>query len=68
MGEITSVNHQKRDKINVIDVDQDTVVCPPNDGTQWNSHPRVFLDLSSQGEVFCPYCSAHYRLQKITTK
>jgi uncharacterized Zn-finger protein len=29
----------------------------------WNSHPKVFLDLSHQGHAKCPYCSTEYRLK-----
>ena len=38
--------------------------CPnPKAGTQlWNTHPRVFLDLS-HGEAKCPYCGTVYRLK-----
>ena len=28
----------------------------------WNTHPRVFLDLS-HGEAKCPYCGTVYRLK-----
>ncbi len=27
-------------------------------------HPKVYLDLSKDGEVFCPYCSRHFILKK----
>ena len=38
--------------------------CPnPKAGMQlWNTHPRVFLDLSN-GEAKCPYCGTVYRLK-----
>ena len=38
--------------------------CPtPTAGMQlWNTHPRVFLDLS-HGEAKCPYCGTVYRLK-----
>ena len=38
--------------------------CPnPKAGMQlWNTHPRVFLDLS-HGEAKCPYCGTVYRLK-----
>lgn len=38
--------------------------CPnPKAGMQlWNTHPRVFLDLS-HGEARCPYCGTVYRLK-----
>jgi len=41
------------------------VFCPnPKAGMQlWNSHPKVFLDLSHTGQAKCPYCSTEYRLK-----
>lgn len=38
--------------------------CPhPKAGMElWNSHPRVFLDLSHTGQAQCPYCGTVYRL------
>lgn len=30
----------------------------------WNSHPRVFLDVASNGEAKCPYCGTVYRLKE----
>jgi uncharacterized Zn-finger protein len=29
---------------------------PPHD------HPHVFLDMGDEGEIVCPYCSTHYKL------
>lgn len=42
--------------------------CPnPKAGMQlWNTHPRVFLDLS-HGEAKCPYCGTVYRLKASET-
>lgn len=39
--------------------------CPhPKAGMElWNSHPRVFLDVSKTGQAQCPYCGTVYRLQ-----
>lgn len=37
--------------------------CPMPDMVQWNSHPRVYLDIASKGEVLCPYCGTRYRLK-----
>jgi uncharacterized Zn-finger protein len=34
--------------------------CPQPDAPLWARHPRVFLDVTSSGDVVCPYCSAHY--------
>jgi uncharacterized Zn-finger protein len=36
--------------------------CPTDEMRQWDSHPRVFLDIEATGEVRCPYCSADYKL------
>lgn len=36
--------------------------CPTPDTTLWNSHPRVFLEIESHGEVLCPYCGTLYKL------
>lgn len=38
--------------------------CPhPKAGMElWNSHPRVFLDLSHTGQAQCPYCGTVYRI------
>lgn len=39
--------------------------CPnPKAGMAlWNTHPRVFLNLSHGGEAKCPYCGTVYRLK-----
>ena len=37
--------------------------CPRPDSSLWNMHPRVFLDIKSQGSVRCPYCGSLYRLK-----
>ncbi|MES2771223.1 MAG: zinc-finger domain-containing protein [Pseudomonadota bacterium] len=34
--------------------------CPLPDAPLWSRHPRVFLDIMQNGQVVCPYCSAHY--------
>ncbi len=37
--------------------------CPMPDMPTWNSHPRVYLAIESEGgESTCPYCGAHYVL------
>ena len=38
--------------------------CPMPDTTLWDAHPKVFLPIEREGEVTCPYCSAHYTLEK----
>jgi uncharacterized Zn-finger protein len=29
----------------------------------WSSHPKVYVDLSHNGEGKCPYCGTVYRLK-----
>ncbi|MSR00781.1 MAG: zinc-finger domain-containing protein [Gammaproteobacteria bacterium] len=36
--------------------------CPMPEMQLWNSHPRVFLSIQSEGEVKCPYCGTEYIL------
>ena len=38
--------------------------CPPRDSRVWDAHPRVYLPIEELGEVQCPYCGAHYFLEK----
>lgn len=37
--------------------------CPNPAMPIWSSHPRVFLDMASNGEAKCPYCGTVYRLK-----
>ncbi|MBE9610284.1 zinc-finger domain-containing protein [Chitinilyticum piscinae] len=37
--------------------------CPTPDQVKWNSHPRVFLDVTKIGEALCPYCGTRYKLR-----
>lgn len=38
--------------------------CPMPDMIEWNSHPRVFLEIEKEPdhEIICPYCSTKYKL------
>lgn len=36
--------------------------CPRRGEDAAGLHPRVYLPIEKYGEVFCPYCGAHYRL------
>ena len=36
--------------------------CPMPGMHLWNSHPKVFLPVESEGSVKCPYCGAEYTL------
>ncbi len=38
--------------------------CPMPDMAVWNSHPRVFIKLNSEGQGRCPYCSAEFSLKQ----
>jgi len=39
----------------IIGVDTDVVACSGGGGV--GGHPRVFLNLSAEGKIECPYCS-----------
>ena len=34
--------------------------CPRPDAPLWARHPRVFLDVTKQGEALCPYCGTKF--------
>ncbi len=36
--------------------------CPMPNTSQWDAHPKVYLDIETKGEVACPYCGAVYVL------
>ncbi len=36
--------------------------CPMPGMSLWNSHPKVFLPIESEGAAKCPYCGAQYTL------
>lgn len=37
--------------------------CPMPGMHLWNSHPRVYLPVETEGTSQCPYCGAHYTLK-----
>ena len=41
------------------------IFCPsPVAGMKlWNTHPRIFLDLATNGEARCAYCGTVYKLK-----
>ena len=43
-----------------VEVDRAKVAC--DGGTL--GHPRVFLDLSAEGHIDCPYCGRRFVLRK----
>ena len=45
----------------VIAVETTTVACDGGGGAL--GHPRVYLTLSKEGEIECPYCSRRYVLK-----
>jgi len=40
------------------------VYCPSPTANMalWNSHPKVYLDVSKTGQATCPYCATQYKL------
>ncbi len=36
--------------------------CPMPGMYLWNSHPKVFLPIESEGKSKCPYCGAEFTL------
>ncbi len=39
------------------------VACPNPKMALWSNHPRVFIDVATEGEGKCPYCGTVYRLK-----
>ncbi|MFN7666290.1 MAG: zinc-finger domain-containing protein, partial [Inhella sp.] len=39
------------------------VACPNPQMALWSSHPKVYIDLSHDGQGRCPYCGTEYRLK-----
>ncbi len=39
------------------------IACPNPRMVSWSSHPKVFIDLSTEGQGRCPYCGTTYRLK-----
>lgn len=37
--------------------------CPNKAMTLWSEHPRVFLDVATNGHAKCPYCGTEYTLK-----
>ncbi len=37
--------------------------CPNPRMPLWSGHPRVFIDVVTSGEGWCPYCGTLYRLK-----
>ncbi|MCV2362752.1 zinc-finger domain-containing protein [Paucibacter sp. DJ1R-11] len=39
------------------------VACPNPKMSLWSSHPKVFIDISHDGQGKCPYCGTVYKLK-----
>jgi uncharacterized Zn-finger protein len=39
------------------------VFCPNPKQALWSSHPKVYIDLSHDGQGKCAYCGTVYRLK-----
>ena len=39
------------------------VFCPNPKMPLWSTHPRVFIEVASEGEGKCPYCGTVYRMK-----
>lgn len=37
--------------------------CPTPSVKLWNAHPKVFLDVTKNGQAQCPYCGTRYRFE-----
>tara|TARA_X000000368_G_scaffold412876_1_gene399937 strand:- start:1164 stop:1310 length:147 start_codon:yes stop_codon:yes gene_type:complete len=40
-------------------VEGNTAICQGKDS--FDSHPKIYLDLSKGGIVFCPYCNQKFK-------
>jgi len=48
----------------VVITDRDLPLCCPSpEATLWSEHPRVYLPITSEQPVCCPYCGTCYRLE-----
>lgn len=39
------------------------VACPNPKMALWSNHPKVFIDLTHDGQGRCPYCGTAYKLK-----
>lgn len=39
------------------------VACPHPKMPLWSGHPKVFIDVATEGVGRCPYCGTEYRLK-----
>jgi uncharacterized Zn-finger protein len=45
----------------IIEVENSVVACDGGNGAM--GHPRVYLNISKEGQIDCPYCSRRYVLK-----
>ncbi|MDN3919414.1 zinc-finger domain-containing protein [Roseateles violae] len=64
MSEATTKKPAAVVEVTAADVqDNGTVFCPNPKMPLWSSHPRVFIDLSHEGQGKCSYCGTVYKLK-----
>jgi len=39
------------------------IACPNPRMPLWSGHPKVFIDVATEGVGRCPYCGTEYRLK-----
>jgi len=54
-----SANTEKTYHVNSSDL---PVSCPSRDMSTWDSHPKIYMEMSESGEAVCQYCGAQYIL------
>ena len=64
-GQIAAPVMRTTDELPVVELEAKNLpaFCPNRQMSVWNQHPRVFLDVTSTGQVACPYCGTQYRLK-----
>jgi uncharacterized Zn-finger protein len=58
-GETATSCAEQRHEIRTQDL---PISCPMPNTSDWNAHPRVYLELAGSGEALCPYCGTLYVL------
>jgi len=61
-----SSNQQPKAVVEVVAADLQgpgVVFCPNPRMPLWSNHPRVFIDVATTGEGWCPYCGTVYKLK-----
>jgi len=64
MAEAAAKNTDQGQRTVRITRDELPLSCPRPDQEAWNMHPKVYLPIEKTGEEVCPYCGAHYILEK----